>query len=221
MILSEYVDVRLSSYGLGWYRKKGYIIKPRKLKYKTQVDLSKNITVKVSDLPRGSAVEIDVQCEDCEKVYTRTAKGIFITKYYKLNKEIICAKCSQIRKRDTKYRTPYKVSPLGHYTSLSKYGGVKRSAKVRGIEFKLTKDEFYSINKNPCHYCGNYSKKFDVTSLGNGLDRKDSSKGYVKGNIVSSCAVCNRVKHSMSYEDFLGYATRLYETTKDLKRDSI
>jgi len=59
VIVSEYVDVKISSSNFNWYKEKGYVF-------------SKNdiIKVKVSDLTHGSSTRIDVKCEVCGVVKT-------------------------------------------------------------------------------------------------------------------------------------------------------
>ena len=50
----------------------------------------------------------------------------------------------------------------------------------------------------PCEYC--QSKTLNTT--GCGLDRKDSSKGYVKENVVPCCTSCNKIKNKeLTYEE--------------------
>lgn len=39
----------------------------------------------------------------------------------------------------------------------------------------------------------------------NGLDRIDNSVGYTEDNCVPCCAVCNRAKNSMGYNEFIEY----------------
>jgi len=53
---------------------------------------------------------------------------------------------------------------------------------------------FKDIIKQPCHYCGGFSSDMDENSRGNGIDRKDSNKGYETGNCVPCCKTCNFVK---------------------------
>ena len=50
----------------------------------------------------------------------------------------------------------------------------------------------------PCHYC-NY--QLGQQSNSSGLDRLDSSKGYIKDNVVSCCYKCNRIKNNFLTEE--------------------
>lgn len=75
-----------------------------------------------------------------------------------------------------------------------RYSEYKSSAKIRGFTFDLTKKEFLKAIKQKCYYCG---------LSGFGIDRVDSSMGYIKSNIVSSCSMCNYMKRSYSKEEFI------------------
>lgn len=71
-----------------------------------------------------------------------------------------------------------------------------------------------------CHYCGLPASESNGTEeyRYNGIDRKDSSRGYIKGNVVSCCRTCNTVKMDKSYEEFIamyrGWAERVLDKTK-------
>lgn len=84
------------------------------------------------------------------------------------------------------------------------YAAYKKSAKIRGYEFALSKDEFRDIITKPCIYCGESltqeKKRKDMNGSFKytGIDRYDNSKGYVHGNCVPCCQKCNRIKGVMS-----------------------
>jgi 5-methylcytosine-specific restriction endonuclease McrA len=42
-----------------------------------------------------------------------------------------------------------------------------------------------------------------------GIDRKDSSKGYILSNVVSCCFTCNKAKGTMSEKEFLEWIDRI------------
>lgn len=86
----------------------------------------------------------------------------------------------------------------------------KSTAKRQGHCFKLTKEEFYKLVTSDCYLCGikpssvikptakiAISKEFFY----NGIDRIDSSIGYISGNVASCCTTCNRMKldHNLDY----------------------
>lgn len=69
----------------------------------------------------------------------------------------------------------------------------------RGDQFQITKDDYALMLANPCTYCGG-----PLDGTGAGLDRVDSSQGYVPGNVVPACIYCNQAKSNcFSYEEML------------------
>ena len=63
------------------------------------------------------------------------------------------------------------------------------NAKRRGYVWELTLEEFACLADQPCSYCDR------VTVHGGcGLDRLDSTKGYILDNVAPSCRECNRIK---------------------------
>lgn len=72
----------------------------------------------------------------------------------------------------------------------------KRAAKKRNFEWLLTDDEFKSLWQKPCSYCG---EKIETI----GIDRLDSTTGYVLNNCVSCCSTCNTMKLDMTKEEFI------------------
>lgn len=67
-------------------------------------------------------------------------------------------------------------------------------AKRRGLAFELDKELFRIIIRRPCYYCGR---------AGGGVDRVDSSAGYIFGNVVPCCKICNLGKREQSHDDFV------------------
>lgn len=104
------------------------------------------------------------------------------------------------------------------------------SANDRGKkfkEFKLSFDEFKSLIKGNCCYCGaepsedniwaksaKRISKGDEDNKFNGIDRIDSSKGYYKENCVSCCTKCNRMKLDYSVNDFLNHINNIFNYQK-------
>lgn len=93
------------------------------------------------------------------------------------------------------------------------YWAYKRGAKTRGLVFDIGIDFFAKMSSLPCSYCGRSGvNRMNVrrASLGdiepvsyNGIDRVDSSIGYVESNCVPCCGECNRAKSDMSAEHFV------------------
>jgi len=95
----------------------------------------------------------------------------------------------------------------------SRYTIYINSAKVRGIEFNITYEQFKDIITQDCHYCSigptMYVERYGHSAYVNGIDRIDNTKGYIIGNIVPSCPNCNYAKRDMTYQNFIKYLKRV------------
>lgn len=72
-----------------------------------------------------------------------------------------------------------------------------KSNKYR-LKFELSLEQFDTIVKMPCYYCGIIQDKGF-----NGIDRMDQTQGYVYENCASCCKVCNFLKGSVDNISFL------------------
>lgn len=105
-----------------------------------------------------------------------------------------------------------------------------KNAAKEMLSQPLLKEDWKEIVLQPCYYCGkidtrNYKikrkegilppeeiKKFNVEM--NGVDRLDSSKGYIKENCVSCCRQCNWMKNDYSKEEFFNKILEIVEHSK-------
>jgi len=91
----------------------------------------------------------------------------------------------------------------------------KSNAKAKSLEFTLTDEECKSLFKGSCYFCGQppsdiYTRKGAKGSLTfTGIDRIDSSKGYVRDNVDSCCTACNYLKGNRSNEQFLNHIRKI------------
>jgi rfaE bifunctional protein nucleotidyltransferase chain/domain len=88
-----------------------------------------------------------------------------------------------------------------------------QNSKRRGLTFELTPEHFKELISKNCSYCGclpfQVFKKHQLTKVFNGIDRIDNSIGYIPNNVKTCCGVCNRMKGSLSENDFLTSISRL------------
>ena len=96
------------------------------------------------------------------------------------------------------------------------YARYRYTEKRKGIVFTLSKEEFISLIKKNCRYCGiepnsvfEEGKKTKIHCVYNGIDRIDSSKGYERGNVVPCCTQCNMAKGTLSVEEFVSWGIQL------------
>jgi hypothetical protein len=134
---------------------------------------------------------------------------------YKLNQEKVCESCGKkymgnknskrcpgkCRKDYSKEHQPTRESGYLTYK--------KNSIKNRNLEFTLEFSEYWDLKSKPCYYCGESDKTI-------GIDRIDSKKGYTKENCVSSCGVCNIMKHISKIDDFINQCEKItnYQKSK-------
>lgn len=87
---------------------------------------------------------------------------------------------------------------------------IKKSAATRGYVWALDDAYVRDLIAQPCHWCGvvrantHPAEFFFNGRIGwNGLDRLDNSQGYIDGNVVSCCGVCNRMKGTLTEQAFV------------------
>lgn len=76
------------------------------------------------------------------------------------------------------------------------------SSKKRGLEFNISLGQFESLTSGACFYCGGVEERL-------GLDRVDSSIGYIIDNVVGCCRRCNVAKNDMPQADFISMCKRI------------
>jgi hypothetical protein len=143
----------------------------------------------VQDQPRQ--VVWNCRC-DCGTVFQATSRVLLA-----LEKKSCGCHVYQIDGRGRRY-----ISPLDSKIG-DRFSQYVSRAERRQLAFELTRDQFKELLMSSCAYCGE-----DADPL-NGVDRVDSSKGYVIGNVKSACFTCNRAKSDMSYTEFVAWIERL------------
>ena len=82
------------------------------------------------------------------------------------------------------------------------YKKYRWNAIDRGIVFAVSLGEFLKLWKVDCWYCGD-------KIVGTGIDRLDNEKGYVNGNLVSCCKVCNFMKRNLPIGIFVEHCKKV------------
>lgn len=97
----------------------------------------------------------------------------------------------------------------------------KNGAKSRDLEWALSEDQFLELITSPCHYSGlPPSKPLTIkggTFYWNGIDRIDSSKGYITGNVVPCSTMANYAKSDRPYGEFIAWLDQVAEFRNTLK----
>ena len=91
------------------------------------------------------------------------------------------------KKKHNANTAAYARTPKGSYVAFTS------TSKYRGIANELSFDQFMSLWQKPCYYCGDSIKTV-------GIDRVNSSVGYVLTNVVPCCYPCNVAKMDSTQE---------------------
>lgn len=100
-----------------------------------------------------------------------------------------------------------------------------QNASRRNIYVGINKTQMEQFLKQDCTYCGsnssstyksknNYCREYAY----NGIDRINSSKGYVPENCVACCKYCNWAKNKQSVEEFEQWIDRLVKYRLTINR---
>lgn len=104
-------------------------------------------------------------------------------------------------------RTKHTALGGGAHTSWL-YSKCKSDAKRKGIIFDLSNEDFVELISGACFCCGRKGTNTMRHSAikgeykYNGIDRIDSTLGYVRGNVRSACWRCNRAKNDTTDEEY-------------------
>ena len=90
------------------------------------------------------------------------------------------------------------------------FNRIKKSAEKRNLDFNITKKYIYDLFLEQKGRCSYTDLELHLTSIGGenqtaSLDRIDSSKGYVKGNVQWVHKKINIIKWGLSEDEFIKY----------------
>lgn len=114
------------------------------------------------------------------------------------------------------YQRDFKKLAKGKSAMNSIYCQYKCRSRRFKRDFNLTKDEFNEIIVKDCFYCGDSPSNIAIRGTNgdfkyNGVDRIDSTKGYIKGNVIPCCAICNQAKMALDIDLFYNKVKKIYE----------
>lgn len=120
-----------------------------------------------------------------------------------------CRDCNGIMKRGKapRFKRNFWKNPIYGKISSDK----KTQARKRGIEFSLSQQEFQDLIESDCFYCGSPPNNESKGATYQGIDRIDSSKGYIPGNVVPCCKMCNWGKNILSQQEFFDHILKIVE----------
>jgi hypothetical protein len=114
-----------------------------------------------------------------------------------------------------------KFNPSLIATQKELYRKYKCNAKKRSYSFNISFEYFISLTNKNCFYCGSIPKRVQKFQLNiknkhidyicNGVDRVNNLIGYIEGNCVPCCTICNRAKNNLKLSDFLNWIKNIKE----------
>jgi len=164
---------------------------------------------------------LTTQCIPCGRLErNKKLKGHMVSE--ETRKKISKANTGKVRSEEAKAKSRgfkpkqccqemYKLDPTPNQGSLKglrlskRVNEFRQHAAARGKEVKLTKLEIAELVMSNCYYCNTRPKPYI------GIDRVDSSKGYLRDNVVPCCRKCNTAKLDHTLEDFKAWIKKIAE----------
>ena len=115
--------------------------------------------------------------------------------------------------------------PIGLASMRASIRQYKNNAKMRGLKYNLTENQFKEITQRNCCYCGakpnniSSNPKFNGNYKYNGIDRIDNNKGYTIDNVVPCCITCNYAKGTKTTKEFKDWIVKIYNNLIKIKGD--
>lgn len=141
-------------------------------------------------------------CKNCSRKYVRNEYNKNIDYHRKRRIEYRKNNLQLEKEREKKY----------NQTLDGKFNQYNKNARQRKLVFELKKEEFKKYWGGRCYYCND---KIETI----GIDRIDSSIGYIKGNMVRCCRVCNLMKRNTSSDEFINKCKKIVMNTKRKYRE--
>jgi len=100
-------------------------------------------------------------------------------------------------------RNKEKLSKANKESPHRRFINYRSKAKMKGMIFTLTLEDFKNEISKPCGYCGE-------TIAVRGLDRIDNNVGYILSNIISCCPLCNYLKRDLTVIEFKNHIRQIF-----------
>lgn len=148
----------------------------------------------------GTHMKYEVQCECSTTKWVQGNELINPTKHFK------CMKCAAIDRGAAQAEQNGQVGEL----KLTRYTKLQRSADKRGINFNVSLEYLWNLFESQKHLCavtGDYIQSIDEASL----DRIDSFKGYIEGNLQWVTYQANVSKHVMTMQELYEFCKKVLD----------
>lgn len=151
-------------------------------------------------LPSELACGSTRTCRECRDTYPETNEFFYIRLSGKQKGAVdpYCWGCRRSRIRSKKKANEHR------HSFASRLRLIRGASKRRGIEWGFDdREDLRDLYDTPCHYCGGEV----IHRLG--IDRLDSDRGYVPGNVVQCCGICNSMKATHSVDEWVAHMERV------------
>ena len=149
--------------------------------------------------PTRTCTQCGVKYPETKEFYHRRKPGISHRRGRNIQRHKaywhkVCRGCGR-KRQDGAYlrwanRRPFKA----------RLSSIKGRALQKGIEWGFdSPEDLREFMDTPCHYCGGEVEQRI------GLDRVDSAKGYIPGNVVQCCTSCNMAKSNHSVDEWYAH----------------
>lgn len=168
-------------------------------KYLEKYNPKEDLNLYSSSIKKSIIVDERIITNDNGDLVYSTAKSEYKCQYcgetdpskFELNNHITCKHCRN--------KLRHKKEHEDMQTAL--YNRSQDSAYKRGLEFNLTKEYIEDLLKQQdykCFYTGVKFEKEKNIFTQPSIDRIDSNKGYIKGNVVISTVIANTIKQELT-----------------------
>lgn len=133
--------------------------------------------------------------------------------------------CGCVRSAETIKRNHKSYKGIADFSG-EHLNNIVYSAKNRGIEFDITKEYLYDVylkQDKKCALSGldiKFGKRFKGEDVTASLDRIDSSKGYIEGNVQWVHKEINKMKFTKTDIDFVYYCTLVANHAKGTNNET-
>jgi len=140
-----------------------------------------------------------------------------------------CLRCDEIH-GPTQYQDIKRNSAARCCSASSKYGSIRWgfknipsaymrslhiSAAKRGLSFSITSEYLYSVWEKQSGCCAYTGIPLELGTGEASVDRIDSSKGYIEGNVQWVLTKVNRMKWDSSEKEFLELCSLIVKSRKE------
>jgi hypothetical protein len=128
----------------------------------------------------------------------KVERAVYSADYRKKNRLLITEKRKKDRKEGltNKFEKGYAPRRFAEY---------KHDAKKKNRTFEITFEQFMTFWQKPCIY-----GRCSIKTIG--LDRIDSSVGYIISNIVPCCRTHNSMKSNLTHEEFVAMCKKVVDS---------